>query len=401
MSTSLLYHAFNLKGITYQSTNLLENSIIFEAYVKDDFYVCDHCRSRQTIKKGSKERWFHLPPLGRKKTLLNLKIHRIECTDCGRIRWPQLPFMLGKHRYARSFALTVMDLLKFGTIQATAHYLGVGWDLIKEIHKENLNRRYKHIPINKVKYIGIDEFSIKKGHNYMTIFTDLESGRIIHAVEGTDSEAISPFLEKLGKKARKLKAISMDMSRSFYSAVVNKLPNIKVVFDHYHIAALMNKAIEKFRRAYQNELDDIGKKTIKGSRFLLLKNYESLEDDKKDRLKTLLDLNEPLFTIHTMKEQLRLLWEKEDYESAGIFLSTWCQDAINSGIKQLNSIGKTLAAYKTGILNYFEHRISNGPVEGLNNKIKTMKRQAYGFRDMEYFKLRLYHLHTQRYSLSG
>jgi transposase len=101
-----------------------------------------------------------------------------------------------------------------------------------------------------------------------------------------------------------------------------------------------------------------------------------------------------------MKEQLRLFWEKADRKEAEEFLTIWCRDTMNSGIKALKKVGKTLAGYRTGLLNFFDHRITSGAVEGLINKIKTLKRQAYGFRDPEYFKLRLYHLHTQRYSLA-
>ena len=93
--------------------------------------------------------------------------------------------------------------------------------------------------------------------------------------------------------------------------------------------------------------------------------------------------------------------EKENGTSARAFLETWCRDALNSGVKHLAKVAKTLAAYRSGLLNYFKHPITSAMVEGINNKIKTLKRQAYGFRDQEYFKLRLYHLHTQRYSLTG
>jgi len=193
----------------------------------------------------------------------------------------------------------------------------------------------------------------------------------------------------------------MDMSTAFFWAVSDALPHVKIVFDRYHVMALMNRAIDKFRRAYQLQLDDMNKKTMKGSRFLFLRNYHSLKPDKQKSLDELLEVNAPLHLIHSMKEQLRLFWETTKITDARDFLDAWCRDAMESGIKQLASVGKTLASYRTGLLNYFFHRITNGPVEGLNNKIKTLKRQAYGFRDMEYFKLRLYHLHTQRYSLSG
>ena len=134
--------------------------------------------------------------------------------------------------------------------------------------------------------------------------------------------------------------------------------------------------------------------------LLLLRNYDTLDPEKKDRLDELLEINRPLYLIHSMKEQLRLFWNHTDEKKGRHFLAIWCRDAWESGIQQLVDVAKTLALYRSGLLTYFKHRITSGPVEGLVNKIKTLKRQAYGFRDMEYFKLRLYHLHTQRYPLT-
>jgi transposase len=255
--------------------------------------------------------------------------------------------------------------------------------------------------LKELKYLGIDEFSIRKGHSYMSIFVDLESGRILHAVEGKSGKDIEAFLKVLKRKAPNLKAIAMDMSTSFISAVEQHLPFIPIVFDRYHVMALMNKAIDELRREQQAQLDDEGREALKGSRFLLLKNYEKLDQDKKDRLQQLLDVNTPLFTMHTMKEQLREFWEKDSIKEAISFLDAWCTDAENSGIKNLRRVAATLMHHSHGLLNYYFYPISCGPVEGINNKIKTLKRQAYGFRDMSYFKLRLYHLHSQAYSLTG
>jgi transposase len=287
------------------------------------------------------------------------------------------------------------------TISGAAQILSVGWDLIKDIHKEHLQRRYKSPPLKDLKYLGIDEFSIRKGHNYMSIFVDLESGRILHAVEGKAGQDIEPFLKVIKRKARKLEAIAMDMSTGFISAVEEHLPFVPIVFDHYHVSAMMNKAIEEVRREQQEQLDEDGEKFLKGNRFLLLKNYEKLDEEKQDRLQCLLRVNAPLFTIHTMKEQLREFWEKDSIEEAVGFLDAWCKDAEASTVKPLKRVAKSLMHHSHGLLNYFYHRISCGLVEGLNNKIKTLKRQAYGFRDMVYFKLRLYHLHSQGYSLTG
>lgn len=401
MSTSILYHAYGLKGIEYKATHHLADTIIFSAEMNDQWVRCPRCGSRHTSFKGRKHRWFYMSPIGRKKCILDLVLHRVQCCECSTLWWPTLPFMIGTHRFVRSFALTVLDLLRFGTIRSVAEFLGVGWDLVKDIHKERLRFLYRKIPLHKVEVIGIDEFSLKEGHHYMTVVTDLRTGRVLHAVEGKGKEDIRPFLESLARRGKKLQAVAMDMSSAYFWAVRETLPQAKVVFDRFHVISLMNQAIDELRRDHQAELDSLGQQTVKGSRFLLLRNYDSLEPDRKARLDALLSVNRPLFEIHSMKEQLRLFWDKTERKEAEQFLAVWCRDAMNSGIKALKRVGKTLAAYRTGLLNYFDHRITSGAVEGLINKIKTLKRQAYGFRDSEYFKLRLYHLHTQRYSLAG
>jgi len=401
MSTSILYHAFGLKGIQHESLRYFGNSVLFSARPTDRYLKCPRCGEKSTVFKGHKRRLFRMSPMGRKRCFLYLLLHRLRCRECGHLWWQHLPFMDGNRRYVRAFALTVLDFLQFCTIRAVSEYLGVGWDMVKEIHKEKLSLLYRTLPLGEVRQVGIDEFSLRKGHEYMTVVTDLETGRILHAVEGKGKEDIRPFLETLSRKAKRLEAVAMDMSSSYYFAVRQFLPDVDIVFDRIHIMGLMNQALDEIRRQQQKELDDLGQKTLKGNRFLLLRNYDSLEPDRKARLDALLHVNQPLFTAHSMKEQLRLFWEKTNPESAKGFLDVWLKDAMESGIKELTRVAKTLAGYRTGILNYFKHFITNGIVEGINNKIKTLKRQAYGFRDMVYFKLRLYHLHTQRYSLAG
>jgi transposase len=402
MTTSLLYHAFGLKGVKYISTRYIHGSVVFHAEVTRTIERCPVCNSWKTHrKKGTKNRFLRMIPIGARPSFLDIKIWRIYCEDCQSLRWPKLPFAEGKKRHTKRFAQFAIDLLHWMTISGTAKVLSVGWDLIKDLHKAHLQRRYKSPPLKDLKYLGIDEFSIRKGHNYMSIFVDLETGRILHAVEGKSGNDIVPFLKVIKRRSRNLQAIAMDMSTGFISAVEEHLPFVPIVFDHYHVSALMNKGIEEVRREQQAQLDDEEGRYLKGSRFLLLKNYEKLDEEKQDRLQSLLEVNAPLFTIHTMKEQLREFWEKDSIEEAITFLDAWCTDAENSTVKPLKKIAKTLMHHSHGLLNYYFHRISCGLVEGINNKIKTLKRQAYGFRDMAYFKLRLYHLHSQAYSLTG
>ena len=191
------------------------------------------------------------------------------------------------------------------------------------------------------------------------------------------------------------------MSASYANAVKEHLPKVAIVFDRYHVMALMNRKIDELRREQHHTLQADGKKLLKGSRYLLLRNYDTLSGERQSKLQDLLSVNQPLHVMHTMKEQLRLFWHQRTKSKAAAFLRQWCFDALISGVPQLISVGYTLIKRLWGLTSYYPHKISNGPLEGLNNKIKTMKRQAYGFRDMEYFTLRLYDLHTSRYAFAG
>ena len=204
----------------------------------------------------------------------------------------------------------------------------------------------------------------------------------------------------------------MDMSRSYYPAAQELLPELTIVFDRFHVMQLVNKSVDKIRRKQQTNLDKDGKKIIKGSRFLFLSNYENLDEDKQLRLDQLLEVNEPLLVMHTMKEQLRNLWGKSSRKEAKIFLGTWALDAIGAAydyqdktgsdvLMPLRKLALSLMKHMTGILGYFKYHITNGKMEGINNKIKTLKRQAYGFRDKAYFRLRLLHLHAQKLQIAG
>ncbi len=399
MSTSLLYHAYGISGVQYQSTKFEAGAITIHAIMVDPSQC--KCGCTRTIFKGQKKRQFKMVPFGGKPCFLNVLLHRVACPQCGHKWWPRLPFMKGKFRMVRSMIAHVLDLLHFSTLLDVSRFLKISWNVVKRIHKEKLTALYKTIPLEDLEYITVDEFSIRKGHEYMTVFTDLRSGRIIHAVEGRTIEAVAPFFKKLAKHAPKLKAIAMDMSKSYYPAAQEFLPNVDVVFDHFHVTALLNKALDEVRKDQQQNLSGADAKVLKGSRFLFLTNYDNLDLENQTRLGALLAVNEPLFLAHSLKEQFQLFWEKDSVEEAEHFLVRWGVDALATGLKPLRRVVKTLHQYKTGLLNYFKHRISNAAAEGINNKIKTMKRQAYGFRDIEYFKLRLYHLHESRYAFVG
>ena len=402
MSASILHYAHGVRGVKYKSTQYIGGSVIFNAVLDQTNETCPLCKSSHLQFKDALERRLQMCPIGNKPCWLHLDMSRRLCMDCLHKWRPQPSFISGQRRMLRSFEKHIIRLTACMTLQDVANLLGLSWHTIRDIHKDYLRKKYsKPFDFKKIHYLGIDEFSIGKGHDYMTIFIDLDTAQIIHAIEERNREAITPFLKKLAKKGINLKAIAMDMSGPYKSAVGEFLPSLEIVFDRFHIMKLINMAIDEIRREQQRRYKEEGNDVLKGGRYLLLRNLESLDPSQRTSLQTLLEMNAPLAMAHQMKEQLREFWNQSSRQTAMLFLLRWIWSAYETQIPFLVKVARTLLHHSDGLLNYFNHMITNATTEGINNKIETLKRQAYGYRDMEYFKLRLYHLHAQKAELIG
>jgi len=404
MSTSFLYHAFGIRGYDYVRTEYPDGHVIFTIAQDPRDCRCPACGSRDVISRGHAERRFRSLPIGRRPTAVVLPIPRVECRACGAVRQVKIPFADPRRSYTRSFERYALELLRHMTIQDVAHHLGIGWDTIKDILKRDLSRRFAKPKLKHLRYLAIDEIAVAKGHRYLTVVMDLESGAVVFVGDGKGADALKPFWKRLRPSGAVIEAVAMDMSGAYQSAVRAQLPKAAIVFDHFHVVKLFNDKLSELRRALYREATDVQhKEVLKGTRWLLLKNAENLdpEKDEKKRLKEALKLNEPLATAYYLKEDLRRFWEQPGKRFATTFLDGWIRRAEASGIRILQQMAKTLAAHRSGLLAYYDVMISSGPMEGTNNKIKTMKRQAYGFRDREFFKLKILAIHETRYALVG
>jgi transposase len=404
MSTSLLYHAFCVRGYKYSRTEYHNGHVIFTIHQEPETYRCSSCGSSEIIARGEAYRWLRSLPIGNRATWLAFGIPRVECRTCGLVRQVNISFADPRRSYTRAFERYALELSRSMTIRDVARHLNVGWDLIKDIQKRDLSRRYAKPKLKHLRYIAIDEIAVAKGHRYLTVVMDLESGAVVFVGDGKGADALKPFWKRLRPSKAKIEAVAMDMSAGYWGAVRTHLPKAKIVFDHFHVIKLFNDKLSDLRRAlYREATGAMQKAVLKGTRWLLLKNPENLntEKDEKQRLKEALALNKPLATAYYLKDDLRRFWHQPGKAFATTFLDGWIRRADASGIKVLQQMAKTLAAHRTGLLAYYDVMISSGPMEGTNNKIKTMKRQAYGFRDMEFFKLKILAIHETRYALIG
>ncbi len=403
MPTSLLYSAIGMKGYRHQSGSQTRGVFLLRMTVPEYAVRCPLCKSKDVIRRGTVVRKLYCPPIGLRTSRLLVTTPRVQCRTCPGVRTVQLPQVVPHKNHTKSFVRLVVDLRKVMTIVDVAHYLGVSEGLIRSIDKTYLGRRFSKPKLRRLKSLAIDEISIRKGHKYITIVMDLASGAVVFVGDGKGEKALIPFWKRLRSSHAKIRAVATDMSSAYYKAVRTNLPDATHVFDRFHIVKLMNDKLTALRRQLFREADESQKGVLKGTRWLLLKNPQNLDDDRNEqqRLQAALTLNEPLAVGYYLKEDLRQIWEQNGKRAAGKFLTNWCRRATASGIKVLQTMANTLHQHRAGILAWYDYQISTGPLEGLNNKIKTLKRQAYGFLDLEYFKLKLYALHLAKFELIG
>jgi transposase len=287
------------------------------------------------------------------------------------------------------------------TVTDLAALTGLGWDTVKNIIKARLEKDYGHPRLRPLQRLSIDEIYFGRHQKFYTLVIDLDTGQIVWVAQGKGGEALRPFWRALRLSQARIEAVAMDMSPAFWAAVLEQLPEAAIVFDRFHLIKLVNEKLDDLRREMVREATGPMKQTVKGIRYLLLMGRANVEKEKLPRLDEALKHNEPLLTGYLLKEALGLLWEQPTYGQMRAFLHEWCGWADASGIRQMRQLAKTLLSHKSGILAWWTHRINNGRMEGINNKIKTLLRQTYGLRDERYLVLRLLSLHRSRQELLG
>jgi transposase len=295
----------------------------------------------------------------------------------------------------------VYGLSRVMTLSDVAELTLLSWDTVKTIVKTHLAKDYGKPFLKGVRYLGIDEIHVGKKGRFYTIVIDLEDGRILWAKPGRGGAALRGFWRRLRLAKAQIRAVATDMSAAYWSAVLEHLPDAALVFDKFHILKLMNERLDDLRRHMVREAEGPLKLRIKGTRFLLLRNPENLQEDQIPKLERALQLNEPLLLGWYLKEELRELWNQPSRQQMAAFLKDWCQKADQTAIGQLMKMAKTLRTHASGILAYARHPITSGKLEGINNKIKTLTKRSYGFHDENFFILKLLSLHHSKYKLLG
>ena len=393
-STSYIYHDHKIRNYKYIKTTYQDGATILS--IKKNYQCCGSCGSRNVTLDNLNTRRIQTLPVGLRTVFLELDVYRCNCLDCGTRQTETTNFLpYKKARITKPLIRMLIQLREEMTISSIAAFYGINWKTIKNCEKEHLGKKYKKKKLKNVKIIGIDEIYISpKKREYITIVRDLEGGDVLHVGKGKGIEALKNFTKRLRCSKAKIKTIAMDMSGPFKSWAKNVLPKANIVFDHFHVIKLMNDKVNTVRIATMKELNNEQTKDLVGQKYLFLKAEERLKKDRLEKLKYLRDMFKDLGEVSLMKEYLRGIYSNvsEPFIAEGALID-WCEMADATSIKPLHQMAKTIRNHIDGIVAFWStNGITNASMEGFNCKVRCLIKQAYGYRDMEYFHLKIHDL---------
>jgi transposase len=238
----------------------------------------------------------------------------------------------------------------------------------------------------------IDEKAVRKGHGYVTIILNGETGEMLHMAEGRKKESVESFFEKLTEEQRaSIKAVGIDRSGVYQAAIETYLPDADIVYDRFHLVMNVNQAVDEVRRDQSRVADKEGKKLLKGQRYLILSNQEKLDDNGREKLNKLLAANDAVSTAYILKEQFRAIFSYRYLAWARKALANWCALSQASGLAPFQRLARSFTKHSVRVCGFVKHGLTSGLIEGFNNLISRIIHKACGIRDLDYLELKLRH----------
>ncbi|WP_271408015.1 ISL3 family transposase [Pseudomonas sp. Q1-7] len=325
------------------------------------------------------------------RVLLQLPVRRVDFLSCGRVT-ERINWLEPVSRLTQRLRVWLEGLLQLLPISHVSRLTGLHWHTLKTLDKRRLEAAVGAFKPDDVRRLVMDEFALHKGHRYATVIMDAERTRVLWVGHGNSREAIRPFFELLGERCQQIEAVAMDMNTAFDLEVKRHCPQAEVVYDLFHVVARYGReVIDRIRVDQANLLreDKPARKVVKQSRWLLLRNHDNLKDGQAVQLQELLAANQPLATVYVLKDALKAIWYAPSVQEGWRRWRSWLRHARDSGLAPLQRFARNLRKYARGILASARFHLHTSLLEGVNNRIKVIKRMAYGFRDSAYFFLKI------------
>lgn len=355
-------------------------------------WPCAGCGKEFAAYDHAPERvWRHLDSC-QFKTLLHARIPRVNCPEHG-IRQVRVPWAEPKARFTAMFERFAIDVLRETDVLGATRILRISWDEAWHIVERAVARGQLRKGTRAVRRIGVDEKSAAKGHKYLTLVYDLDTSTVEHIADERKRESIDSYFARLTPEQRAgIEAVAMDMWEPFIQSALANIPGAdrKLVFDKFHIMGHMGKAVDLVRRREHRQLSVGGKSALTGSKYLWLYASENVPQNRRTEFDGLRALNLRTGRAWAIKESLRSMWSYRSEAWARGYFARWYYWATHSRLKPVVEVAKMIKRHGQNVFTYFKHRVTNAVAEGLNSKIQTIKKQAYGFRNREHFKLAIY-----------
>lgn len=309
---------------------------------------------------------------------LDVPVRRLRCSRCGPSR-ERIDWLPGLSSITQTLRHWVENLVRMLPISHVAKLLRLNWRTVKRIDMERLKRDLPEPDRGRLRRLMMDEFALHKGHRYATVVACAHTQQVVWIGEGRSREAIRPFFEWLGDAREQIEAVAMDMNSAFDLEVKEQCDNAVVVYDLFHVVVKYGReVVDRVRVDQANQLrdDKAARKVIKSSRWLLLRNTDNLKPEQAVKLEELLAANDSLATVYVLKDQLKTLWFARNEARARSAWQEWADMTLSSGIDALERFAGKLEPYLEGIVSSAQHRLSTSVLEGMNNRIKVIKRMA-------------------------
>lgn len=354
--------------------------------------LCPTCRTLSSTIHDYSKRWVRDLDWAAKSCYIEFLARRFYCERCDCPFREELSWLPRCSRLTQRYRQYVFAACQTTTIQAVHQKQRLGYKTVERLYYQMAQEQAQVIQPTVVFQLGIDEFAIKKGHqSFALVLSNLETGQVIAVLPDRKKETLQDYFATWTQAQRDaVLEAAMDLWEPYAQAVCACLPNACIVADRFHVMKNLNDQVAAARREIQRSLPEETKQTLKGCRWLLVRNQDDLSAADKDKLEAMFAVSASLKQLHALKEDFRSIFEMDlTPEEAAPKLEVWTLAAEKSGLTKLSKFVSTLKNRWDHILNYFRHRLTSGMVEGLNNKVKVVKRCAYGFGNFEHFALRI------------
>jgi len=377
--TSLLRNILDLKHTLVTASVFSETGLIIDVRPSTSVARCTCGRKCHRLYDQRQRTWRHLDFAGM-IVELRYSIRRVDCRRCG-VTTELVPWAEATSGFTRDFEQMTALLAQKADRTTVSQLLGIAWETVGRIVGRVVERIGPKDLLEDLTQIGVDEISYRKHHKYLTVVTDHVRGRVVWVEEGKNAETLGQFFDQLGKeRTAKLKIVSIDMSQAYITAVTERAPHARIVFDRFHVQRLAHDALDKVRRGQVSALRGTEEgKEIKGARWPLQKNPWNLTMEESEKLADVQKSNRHLYRAYLLKETLCEILDGRQVNVGRKRLEQWIAWAKRSRLEPFRKLARTIEKYIEGILAYVQTRVSNGRVEGLNNKIRTITKRAYGF----------------------